>query len=316
MSEFMSPEQLADRTERALTAAAEAGRDLGLEVTEPTVLYDSFSVVVHLKPSPVVVRMPTVLPTFLTDLDTQSQRQRLELDVAGWLARQGLPVVTPSPLVPAEPVRRNGFSMTFWQFVEHDQSAEPDYVANAAAAAKLHHNLRDYPGQLSFMSVLDMIPSCLDELGAMPELIDAADLDRARAEWELLEPVLGSPEGFARAFPDAEVRPIHGDSPPFNMIPTADGLLYSDFEDPTLGPVEWDLTLVGPDGEAAYNEAAQALGMRTLDERLLAVLTSTRMLQVVACLAMVPQMPPMLDGLKEAMEHWRNLPLAGGLGEG
>ena len=50
------------RTARAVGAAAAAGRQLGLEVREPRVLYDVFSVVVHLAPSPVVVRVPTVLP--------------------------------------------------------------------------------------------------------------------------------------------------------------------------------------------------------------------------------------------------------------
>ena len=48
----------------------------------------------------------------------QTAQQRSELAVAGWLADRGHPVVPPSPLVAREPVRREGFSMTFWQFVE------------------------------------------------------------------------------------------------------------------------------------------------------------------------------------------------------
>jgi hypothetical protein len=53
---------LAARTERALSAAVAAGRDLGLPATGPKILHDAFSVIVHLVPAPVVVRVPTVLP--------------------------------------------------------------------------------------------------------------------------------------------------------------------------------------------------------------------------------------------------------------
>ncbi|MGW7639242.1 hypothetical protein [Streptomyces decoyicus] len=48
-------------------------------MTDATVLQDVFSVVVHLAPSPVVVRVPTVLPSY-ADLDIQAARQRVELD--------------------------------------------------------------------------------------------------------------------------------------------------------------------------------------------------------------------------------------------
>ena len=60
-----TPLDLAARTERAVAAAAAAGRDLGITVADPRVLYDVFSVVVHLAPAPVVVRVPTVLPRTL-----------------------------------------------------------------------------------------------------------------------------------------------------------------------------------------------------------------------------------------------------------
>ena len=67
-------------TETAVQAAATAARDLGLTVTDPTVLYDAFSVVVHLKPAPVVARVPLYLPDSLRE--TQTVRHQRELDVA------------------------------------------------------------------------------------------------------------------------------------------------------------------------------------------------------------------------------------------
>ena len=106
---MLTSDELAARTDRAVAAAVAAGRDLGLAVTDPRVLYDVFSVIVHLSPAPAVVRAPTVLPrTVAADPDAQAAQQRAELAVAGWLADRGHPVVAPSPLVPREPVRRDG----------------------------------------------------------------------------------------------------------------------------------------------------------------------------------------------------------------
>lgn len=61
MTDFLTSQQLADRTSAAVGAAVAAGRDLGLTVTDAAVLHDLFSVVVHLAPAPVVARIPTVV---------------------------------------------------------------------------------------------------------------------------------------------------------------------------------------------------------------------------------------------------------------
>lgn len=92
---MLTEEQVAARTDRARDAAAAAGRDLGLTITEPQVLYSVFSVIVHLAPSPVIVRVPTVLPAWTTP-EQQLGTQRRELAVAAWLADRGFPVVPPA----------------------------------------------------------------------------------------------------------------------------------------------------------------------------------------------------------------------------
>jgi hypothetical protein len=294
------------RTSRALAAAVGAGRDLGLEVADPKVLHDVFSVVVHLAPSPVVVRVPTVLPpSFQADLAAQERRQRGELAVVGWLADRGFPVIPPSPLVPREPVRRDGFSMTFWQLVEI-RDVEPDYARNCAAVVDLHEALRDYPGELPFLSSFDHeVTEQLDFLETRPDLLDPADLARARREWAELEPVVGSREGFAAAFPDVAVQTVHGDSPPYNLVPAVGGDLHADFELVTTGPVELDLAMIGPEGEAAYDRAATARGLPTLDREVLAVVNAAAAIQVVACHALVPRLPLLAEGLKPALDAWR-----------
>ncbi|WP_245236914.1 phosphotransferase [Streptomyces iakyrus] len=311
----MTPDQMSARTSRALAAAVGAGRDLGLDVAEARVVYDVFSVVVHLAPSPVVVRVPTVLPSY-ADAGSQAARQRQELAVTGWLADQGHPVIPPSPLVPREPVLRDGFSMTFWQFVELDQSAEPDFVRQAALVADLHLALRSYPGELPFLSAAEprFVTEGLAALEARPDLLEPADLDRARREWEVLEPVVASRAGFEAVFPGIALQPVHGDAPAANIVSGPAGVLYSDFELTTLGPVEWDLAALGPECEAAYDEAAGRLGLRRLDQDVLRVVNAVGMSRAVACLALAPQLPLLVDALKPAVEQWRSMPFAGGLG--
>ncbi|MEL3944261.1 MULTISPECIES: aminoglycoside phosphotransferase/kinase family protein [Streptomyces] len=316
MTTFLTPQQRADRTSAAVAAAVAAGRGLGLNITEPTVLHDVFSVVVHLAPAPVVARIPTVLPR-PDDLAALAHRQQDELDVTRWLADQQIPVIAPSPLVPAEPVQRDGFSMTFWPFVEEARYKEPDYVANAESVADLHAALRTYPGRrLEFLSAADpeFIADSLARLDHHPDLIGAAELDRARREWHLLEPLVRTRGAFEARFPGVDVQPIHGDSPPANIFHAVDGDLYADFELVTLGPVEWDLAALGPEHEAAYNRGARRNGTRPLDEEVLAFVNALGMLRVVATLTLVPQLPELVEYLKPAVDHWRAMPFAGGMG--
>jgi Phosphotransferase enzyme family len=307
----LSADELAARTARAVASATAAGRDLGLDVTDARVLYDVFSVIVHLAPSPVVVRVPTVLPpSYASSPETQTTQQRAELAVAGWLADRGHPVVPPSPFVPREPVRRDGFSMTFWQFVEQVPDAEPDMPTRIEQTAQLHAALRDYDGGgLGFWAPFGTyIPEGLAELKRMPDLLTAADLERAQREWAVLSPVLTSRKAFESTFPGADVQPIHGDAPYHNMIVTPEGELWSDFELVTLGAVESDLAMVGPEGMAVYDRAALALGLRPLDERVLRVTEAAGRLAMIAALAMAPALPMLVEAINPMVDLWRDTP--------
>lgn len=307
---MLTSDEIAARTARAVDAAVAAGAELGVQCDEPRVLYDVFSVVVHLKPAPVVVRVPTVLPqSYVANPAVQTAQQRAELAVAGWLADRGHPVVPPSPLVDREPVRREGFSMTFWKYVEQIPD-EPDMHRRMEATARLHAALRDYDGGgLGFWAPFSLfIPEALTALEGLPELVSAADVERARREWEVLAPVLTSRDGFNSAFPDVEIQPIHGDAPYHNMIATSDGVLWSDFELVTLGAVESDLAMVGPDGIEVYNAVAESHGLRRVDGRVLRITEAAGRLGMVAALAMAPQLPMLVDAVEPMMDVWRTTP--------
>lgn len=314
MTTFLTPQQLADRTSAAVAAAVAAGRERGLTVTDPTVLHDVFSVVVHLAPAPVVARIPTVLPN-PDDLAALARRQQDELDVTRWLADQGTPVIAPSTLLPREPVQRDGFSMTFWPFVPEDRDKEPDYVANAESVADLHAAMRAYPGRLEFLATADprFITESLDRLDRQPALIGAAELERARREWQVLGPFVRSRAAFQARFPGIGLQPIHGDSPPANIFSGVDGDLYADFELVTLGPVEWDLAALGPEHASAYDRGARRNGMRPLDAEVLRFVNALGMLRIVATLTLVPQLPQLMEYLKPAVDHWQTMPFAGGI---
>lgn len=307
---MLGRDEIAGRTARAVRAAAAAGAEMGLHVEEPRVLYDVFSVIVHLAPAPVVVRVPTVLPpSYVKDPDLQIAQQRSELSVAGWLADQGYPVVAPSPLIDREPVRRDGFSMTFWQFVEEVPDAEPDMGLRMEKTAHLHAALRAYNGPLGFWAPFGTyIPDGLAALVHMPALLDAADLDRAQSEWDVLAPVLTSRAGFEATFPGAGVQPIHGDAPYHNMITTSRGELWSNFELVTLGVIESDLAMAGPEAVAAYDEDAVALGLRRTDERLLCLTEAAGRLGMIAALAMAPALPMLIGAITPMLDQWRAAP--------
>lgn len=199
--------------------------------------------------------------------------------------------------------------MTFWQFVEEIPGLDPDTLRRIEQTAHLHAALREYDGDLEFWAPFaTYIPDGLAALEHMPELLHAADLERAQSEWAVIAPALTSRTAFEQTFPGVDVQPIHGDAPYYNMITTADGDLWSDFELVTLGAIESDLAMVGPEGIAAYDAAATALGLRTVDDRVLAVTEAAGRLAVVAVLAMVPQLPMLLDGLAPSLDAWRASP--------
>ncbi len=304
MSDLSVTTQLSARTERAVAAAVAAGRELGIEVRAGRVLHDVFSVLVELEPSPVVVRVPVVLPPG-TPLDVQRDRQQRELDVVAELVRAGARVIPPSPLVPLAPVQRDGFSMTFWQLVKIEPG-EHSFTESAAPLAAVHAALARQRRELPFLSPLHFtLRACFDRLAERPDLLAAADLERAERQWRLLEPICSSPAAFAERHPRASIQVVHGDAPYYNIVWTPSGPLISDFEDTTLGPVEWDLAFAGPEVLAAYDEAAREAGIRVHDPAALRTMEAARMLQSVACFALVPELPILKQGLTPFLEEWR-----------
>lgn len=301
----MTAEELAGRTRRAVRAAVDVGRDLGLTVERPTVLHDVFSVVVHLAPEPVVARIPVVL-TADTAPDAQSERQQRELDVVAWLAERGVPVVPPSPRLPRVPVRRDGFPMTFWELADVADDHEPYRGVDLSYSVELHSQLAGYPTVLPFLAPFNHgLPDMLARLQDV-DIVTGPDIDRAHAEFAHLRQLLADRSAFESAFPGVPVQAIQGDGPSHNVIRTKSGIKFSDFEDVTCGPVEWDLAMMGADSAAEYNRAARQRGLRDIDPEVLRVMDYARRLQFVGCTTLIPQLPLLADPMNQALDEWRS----------
>lgn len=301
---WLSPDQLADRRRRAAAAALEAGRALGLEAESATVLHDVFSVVVRLDPTPVVARVPVVLPQGYTPA-LQHARQQRELDVVAWLDARGVPVVPPSPLVPRTPVRHGGFPMTFWELADLAADHEPYSGVAIAKSAELHAGLSGYRAPLPFLAPFNEAGPGMFAALEESDLLSAADIDRARAEYAALRAVLSDPAAFAARHPGVSVQAVQGDGPSHNVIRTTSGIRFSDFEDVSLGPVEWDLAMLGPEAVAEYDEAAVRLGLRPTDAAVQRLMDTARALQFISCATLVPQLPILADGLASVIAEWR-----------
>jgi hypothetical protein len=305
----MTAVQLAERTRRVVAAAVAAGRALGLHIEHPTVLHDAFSVVVHLAPEPVVARIPVVLPGGWAP-GVQAARQQRELDVAAWLADQGVPVVAPAAGVPRVPVQRDGHPMTFWELEVVADNHQPYLGVDLSYSAELHARLRPYGAHLPFLFPFNIgLPDMLARLDA-GGLLRGADIERARAEYVSLRKVLSGRAAFAAAFPGATVQAVQGDAPSHNVIRTVDGIRFADFEDVSCGPAEWDLALMGPQANAAYDAAARERGLRPTNPEVQEVMNAARRLQLVGCVTLIPQLPILAEGLAQAVEDWRAHPLS------
>ena len=254
-----------ERSWRAVAAAVALARENGLRVEEPAVLNDLFSLMVHLRPAPVVARVATLMPRLRAPI---ADWLDLEIAVTTFLSDRGAPVVAPSRELPAGPHERDGFAISFWTYVEPDPDRTPTAADCSAMLPDLHDALRSYPGELPALCAND-IPRGLEMLDRDATGLSGTDVDLLRVSAERLRPLWEAPGD--------EAQPLHGDAHPGNLISALDGgLLWIDFEDVCLGPVEWDLaTIMDPGAVAAHHRP---------DPEVLARCTELRTLQVALSL--------------------------------
>lgn len=221
----------------AVECARRAGGAAGLRVTDAEVLADGSNVLVHLRGAEVVARVATV-----TALVRPGVRDWLARDVAlaRWLAERGAPVVT--PIDEAGPYDLAGTAVTLWHYLPHEKDVALGPAEATRALAELHDVMADYPGELPTDGPLG------DTYRTIELLADHFDDGTRHA-------LLAETDELAAAIAGLPTRPLHGDSHRWNLLVTADGPVWNDFEDTWRGPLGWDLACLAPSGGTSLDDA-------------------------------------------------------------
>ena len=203
---------------RAVRAAVAVGEAHRLGGVRPEVLKDGANVVVHLAPYPVVARVASETARARAGVRAWIER---DMRVARHVAARGVAAARPSIDPPAGPHRYDGFDLAFWEFVPHSPAAAVAPDSFAAELAVLH----------SAMTGLDL-SDCRGPAGDLEAILPGLDVpDRLCTEARAL----------AKAVAEFPARPLHGDAHPGNVLVTASGPVWNDFEDAWHGPLGWDL---------------------------------------------------------------------------
>ena len=212
---------IADR-DAALADAIAVGRALGLAVDEAVVLSDNLNLIVELRPSPVVARI-AVRTAQVRAPDALGD----SLALAGFLAERGLPVGAPVDDLDAGPHRGPGTGrpMTLWKLLpgtRPNEPADPEFAGRTLRA--LHEAASGYPGPLRHVGPLE-------EVARLATVIHADRPESAAWFREILARI---------EVPTADVQALHGDAHLGNVLATATGAVWIDWEESWRGPLAWD----------------------------------------------------------------------------
>ena len=229
-----------DRVRGAVAAARAVAGAHGIAVDEPRVLHDGANVVVHLHPAPLVARVGT-LTRLLRDGTTSFAR---EVSLASALAATGAPVVPPSDLLPPGPHEHAGTVLSFWPYQElRPEGAAPEQAARAWTELRGH------------LDAIDAHRAAAGHPARRPRGVRRARPALGRRR-RVLAPA-SARLGELRGPLDGEMRQLHGDAHPGNLLATREAGCWADLEDCCSGPVQWDLVALRTtrrlDGRAALD---------------------------------------------------------------
>jgi aminoglycoside phosphotransferase (APT) family kinase protein len=199
---------------------------LDLVVEGAAVLNDSNRLVVRISPCDLVARVTPI--THHAGHHASADR---ELELVRHLVQVGSPVAGLDPRVEPRVFVHDGFRVTLWTSFDQVRRTIPP-VEYAQALQHLHAGLRqiDVP-----------TPHVVDRVAAVQHDVERRDITPRLPEADrtlLAETMRDVGRSIAGRTSD---QLLHGEPHPWNVLDTDDGLLFIDFENTALGPVEYDL---------------------------------------------------------------------------
>jgi hypothetical protein len=206
----------------ATAAATTLARHHGVPVADAVVVHNSNAVGLRLVPGDVFARTALV----------GKEVAAFEVRIARGLAAAHAPVASLDPRFEPRVYELDGFAITFWTYVR--PKAQPVAASEyATALEQLHSAMRGIDaGEPHFSRRIDEAEQLLlrrDETPGLDENDRAVLLDALRAAHRAV-----------RSYGAAE-QLLHGEPHPGNLLATADGPVFIDFETCCRGPVEFDV---------------------------------------------------------------------------
>lgn len=239
----------------AVDAAIAAARALGLRADDAVILQDANRAALRLLPCDVLARVGAA---------AHREGMRRETAVVRQLAATGAPVAGLEPRGSWQVYEQDGFFVSFWTFFEPiDEPLSP--ARQAASLHQLHAAFRslDFPAPHFTDRVAEAV-RIVEDPGRSPEL---AQTDRT-----LLQDSLPKLTQLIQQRASAE-QLLHGEPHPGNLLNTAAGALFIDFETCCRGPVEFDI---------AHADDAVAVHYANADQGLVALCRALKLAMVAA----------------------------------
>ncbi len=247
-----------ERRKRAVGAAIEVARGLGIDADDARLIKDSNNTIVHLARPGVVAKVGTT--TLRHDVLTTLEQ---ELRIGRYLAERGAPTARPAANVSPGPHLHDDVVVTLWRYVEPAPEVEITDADLGDMLRRFHKAFADYPHELpGFMDNLLRAEAAIEDREATAALEEPDRSFLLVVARELRERLQDRP---------LPAHPLHGDPHlDGNVLIAEDGPLLVDFEGACRGPYEWDVS--------ALERAA--VGYRDIDRELLSVLSRMRSLTV------------------------------------
>lgn len=211
------------RLQLAIRAAGEVAANLGLPFDRAIVLQHRSNAIIHLYPTSVVARVATTTGTVRQGEGWFAR----EVAVARHLTAADAPIIPLSSVLDPGPHQHLGLVLSFWNWVEILEQPFDPYQAGRALRT-CHQALKTFPGELPILALLSEARLLVQSAAAAFFPADTALLIQIKER---------SQQQLSRL----PMQPLHGDSHSGNVLNTAQGVLWTDWEDTFWGPIKWDL---------------------------------------------------------------------------